>query len=108
MAITSSNPVTVAAQPEAVYNVWWVARLYVGSDDASKPTTASVVYRLGRIDSTSGNFVPYLDANGDFIDRLLQVDDLFALAATNTDVANLITQLLGVAGALGMGQNVIS
>lgn len=108
MAITATTPVTVPAQPEVVYNVWWVARLFVQSDDTSRPTSASVVYRLGRIDGTSGSFVPYIDANGEFTDRLLNIPDLFALAATDTDVASCIASILTTVGTLGKGQNVIS
>lgn len=107
MPIAATTPVTVPAQPEAIYNVWWIARLFVQSDDASRPTTASVVYRLGKIEG-GGNFVPYLDANGQMMERLLQLNDVFALAATNADVATAMNGLITLLGTLGQTQGVIS
>jgi hypothetical protein len=109
MPITSSSPITVDPIPApVVYDTWWIARLFIQSDDAIKPTTATVVYRLGRMDSTTGAFVPFIDDNGDFTERLLYVPDLFALAATDSGVNATITQIITTAGDLGKSQNVIS
>jgi hypothetical protein len=108
MPISATTPVTVPAQAQVVYDTWWVARLYVQSDDASRPTTASVVYRLGRIDTGTGAFVPYIDGNGEFTEKLLEIPDLFALAASNSDVNNCIASILTTVGTLAKGQGVIS
>lgn len=105
MPITTSQPVVVPASNAITFDTWWIARLYVQSDPGV-PTTASVVYRLGRMDGA--NFVPYIDANGQPTEKLLQINDLFGLAATNTDVANTVNNLITTVGTLGKGQNVIS
>lgn len=101
MAITTDNVITTTPQPRT-YDKWWVKSLRIDAPDLNGKVSATAEFILyGRDENGVGHRFP----DGP---RVMRIDDLFALAATDPSVGQLIETLINTLGALAKASKVIT
>jgi hypothetical protein len=100
--IPASSPTNVPAQGAMTYGNWWISQFMVQAQNPNNPVRVTAILRkYGTLPDGSLEFSP-TDAP-----VTLTIPDLFAAAATNTDMASAIDALIAQVQALGTSQNVL-
>jgi hypothetical protein len=104
MAITSDTATTVVVNGVSkTYDSWWISAMTINAADPNKAVKVNAVFRKCSRDETGvGTYSPVDKA------ATYQVDDLFALAATDPAIASLVDTLISTIGALAKTANKIS
>jgi hypothetical protein len=104
MPIASDNPTVVPATSEKTYNLWWIEKLVGETTNKGNSTQSfaiSFVFRKARF---ANNAYEFSEHDNPVVYR---VDDVFALAATNPDVATILGGLITLAGTLAKADGAI-
>lgn len=97
MAITATNTLTV---PEKTYPEWWIRQLMIGAPDPAGRATAHIVL------APYNSLTPEICAdNTRFV--TINIDDVFALAGTTTEVASAMTALFAAVDKVGKDRSVL-
>ena len=86
----------IAAEPEMVYDKWWLINLEVIADKPNEPVSVKVILRkAAKLEDGSWRLSPK-SGNKEFI-----IEDVFAKAETNPDLAQVLGGLLLQVQAIG-------
>lgn len=105
--IAASEPVSIEtpAVPAStvVYDRWWMVRMNTLADDPNAPARVVVKMVRGRkLDDGAWELSPRDEDAVRFV-----IPDLFALAARNMEIAQIVGGILQVVSAQGMAQGVL-
>ncbi len=101
MAITTTNPLTVPATVERTYDLWWLTNLTINAGDPNGIATATANFRrFTRDEYGVGHFAPTTGMGDDDASANYHIENVFALAASDPNVAALIDNLINTVGEL--------
>lgn len=100
VVVPGTPEVVIPAVPQRQYDRYWITRLRILSPDPNAPTTALVILTKG-CKNADGTWE--LSPNPEDV-KTVEIDDVFAMAASNPDLAQVMGGLLAVIGAIGTAQ----
>lgn len=115
MPILSEEPIEVPAREASIYDSWWLLNLNVASEVPNGPTLVRAVFRLSSLvdvvdpetNETKQVLSFYRDERGNTVDRVLDINDLFAMSKQSPEVGALIDTVIGTIGAIAKSQGII-
>lgn len=98
MAITPSTTLIIPPVDQKSADKYWITNLTINAQRITEPVNVRV--SLMPYNSTTGEQFPSMT-------KIMFIEDLFTIAETNQDVANVITNLFDVIDALAKERNII-
>ena len=102
--LNSSNPSTTPAESEKVYDKYWMVRFEVHGTDPTEPMKMRAHFLPCRDVVDGETSYKELQPNGERVS--IAIDDLFAEAATDPEIASLINGILSKLVDIGKDQGI--
>lgn len=97
MPITVTNPVVIPATPERIYNVFWLSSLVVQAQNPNAPIRVNAV--VEKVAAGPDNTFVTAPVGAALTKGSININDLYAFAATDADLVSLPSTLGGAGPA---------